>query len=296
MSRGAPYRLAAAAVIVFLLGTVLVAGARLAWHLDGHTSVLPTPLPAPASTPEQPASRDIGRIIALAPFGSAAAPEPAPDTDAPAARLNVRLRGVLVDPDPAQSRAFLQVANATDVYRIGDPVEAAELVAINADTVTLSTEGGLRVIGFGGELDDDGTPAQAEPEEAPAAQNDPFARLAAAIVPGQGSIDLREAPPPETTEQYIDLWRERITANPQAAMDTVGVELVENGYRIKSDPNIGVTLAGLKPGDVVTRLNGQTVGDLDSDRKLYDEVAASGIARLEVLRDGQALLLTFPLR
>ena len=79
-------------------------------------------------------------------------------------------------------------------------------------------------------------------------------------------------------------------------MDSVGVELVENGYRVKADPNIGVTLAGLKPGDVITRLNGEAVGDLNSDKQLYDDVAASGIARLEVVRNGRALLLTFPLR
>jgi len=71
---------------------------------------------------------------------------------------------------------------------------------------------------------------------------------------------------------------------------------VENGYRVKEDPNIGVTLAGLKPGDVITSLNGQTVGDLARDKELYDEVAASGIARLEVFRNGKAILLTFPLR
>jgi general secretion pathway protein C len=174
-------------------------------------------------------------------------------------------------------------------------VQSAELVAINADTITLKTAETLLVVGFDGL--EDGNKQKTETADKPTEDaSDPFARLAAAIVPGQGSIDLREAPPPETTDEYINLWRDRITQNPQAAMDTVGVELVENGYRIKADPNIGVTLAGLRPGDVVTRLNGQAVGDLDQDRALYDTVAASGIARLEVVRDGQALLLTFPLR
>jgi Trypsin-like serine proteases, typically periplasmic, contain C-terminal PDZ domain len=127
-------------------------------------------------------------------------------------------------------------------------------------------------------------------------RDDPFARLASAIVPGQGSIDLRDPPPPETTQDYIAAWRDRITRNPKAAMDRVGVELVENGYRIKPDPNIGVTLAGLRPGDVITRLNDQSVGDLARDRIVCDDVAAAGIARVEVMRDGQTMLLTFPLR
>jgi general secretion pathway protein C len=239
---------------------------------------------------------DIDRIATLAPFGErvAAATEPSPATAG--APLDIALRGVLVDPDPAQSRAFLSVAGATAVFRLGETVSTAELVAINTDTVTLSRGGTLLIVGFDGiQGSQDNGPVAAQTPPADEG-SDPFARLAAMIVPGNGSIDLRDMPAPETTGDYISLWRDRITQNPQAAMDSVGVELVENGYRIKADPDIGVTLAGLKAGDVITRLNGEAVGDLNSDKQLYDDVAASGIARLEVVRNGQALLLTFPLR
>lgn len=283
-------------VALALLASLVFAATRLGWHLSGHTDVLPMEVSAPPVDQSIEAPRDINAILALAPFGQAVA---VAQTVAPAnarRRLDLALRGVLVDPDPEQSRAFVLAAGSTSVFRIGEMVQSAELVAINADTITLKDGGALLIVGFDGVVTgDSAAPSQtAEPEVGD--PNDPFARLAAALVPGHGSIDLREAPPPETTEEYINLWRGRITQNPQAAMDSVGVELVDNGYRIKADPNIGVTLAGLRPGDVVTRLNGQAVGDLDSDRLLYDDVAASGIARLEVVRDGQALLLTFPLR
>ncbi|QUJ76785.1 hypothetical protein KDD17_01595 [Sulfitobacter albidus] len=286
-----------ALLVVALIASLMFAGARLIWHAQGHTSVLPQELPPIGAAPQETAPRDTAAIAALAPFGQAAAPD-AVARPAQQSRISATLRGVLVDPDPAASRAFLLVAGQTAVYRLGDAVSGAELVAINTDTVTLKAGDDLVIVGFDGVVDGDagtGTALTAAPQvdEAP---DDPFARLAAAIVPGQGSIDLRDAPPPETTEEYIAFWRERITQNPQAAMDTVGLELVENGYRVKTDPNIGVSLAGLRAGDVVTRLNGQTLGDLKNDRLLYDEVAASGIARLEVVRDGKALLLTFPLR
>lgn len=282
-------------VVLGLLASLAFAGARLVWHAKGHTSVLPQSLPAHAEPPRDSAPRDTGAIIALAPFGQANVAASDTPTATPR-QLEVILRGVLVDPDPASSRAFLAVSGQTSVFRLGDPVGSAELVGINTDTVTLKSGEELVIVGFGG-VEGERESAPPQVTNAPADNvEDPFARLAAAIVPGQGSIDLREAPPPETTDEYIAFWRDRITQNPQAAMDTVGVELVENGYRIKSDPNIGVTLAGLRPGDVVTRLNGQTLGDLDRDRVLYDEVAASGIARVEVERDGRALLLTFPLR
>ncbi|KIN74984.1 Type II secretion system protein C [Sulfitobacter noctilucae] len=284
-----------AVVILALLASLIFAAAQLIWHTQGHTSVLPHSLPPLAIERPDIAPRVTGAIIALAPFGRAAAPEAARDTQA-RSQISATLRGVLVDPDPSASRAFVLVGGQTAVYRLGDPVDAAELVAINTDTVTLRSADGLVIVGFDGVENADTTAVAQTNSTVAENPDDAFARLAAAIVPGQGSIDLRDAPPPETTEEYISFWRDRITQNPQAAMDRVGVELVENGYRVKQDPNIGVTLAGLRAGDVVTRLNGQTLGDLDGDRLLYDEVAASGIARLEVVREGKALLLTFPLR
>lgn len=278
-----------------LLLSLAISGTRLSWHVQGHTSILPQELAAPSVDQGADPPRDINATLALSPFGQAVSIAETATPAVTVSQLRVALRGVLVDPDPSQSRAFILSDAATATFRIGDEVQATELVAINADTITLKSGAGLVIVGFGGVQNGTAEPTSAADsvQENP---TDPFARLAAAIVPGQGSIDLREAPPAETTDEYINLWRDRITQNPQAAMDAVGVELVENGYRIKADPNIGVTLAGLRPGDVVTRLNGQAVGDLDSDRALYDDVAVSGIARLEVVRDGQALLLTFPLR
>tara|TARA_R110002020_G_scaffold400596_2_gene610670 strand:+ start:15228 stop:16115 length:888 start_codon:yes stop_codon:yes gene_type:complete len=285
-----------AAVALLLCASVALSALRLGWHLGGHTAVLPrsVELAINRDTPALP--QDIDGITQLAPFGQIVTPVAAPTPTATARQLDVTLRGVLVDPDPAQSRAFLSVAGKTAVFRVGEMVSSAELVAINTDTVTLSAEGTLLIVGFAGIEGAQDTERPAEINSSPDASPDPFARLADMLVPGNGSIDLRDMPPPETTEDYINQWRDRITQNPQAAMDSVGVELVENGYRVKADPNIGVTLAGLKPGDVITRLNGEAVGDLNSDKQLYDDVAASGIARLEVVRNGRALLLTFPLR
>lgn len=280
---------------IALLGSLGWSAAQLAWHRAGHTSVMPVAVSDQVAEPVQDAPQDLSTITALAPFGRVAEPSAPAETAPSTASLNITLRGVLLDPDRSQSRAFIRADGKVDVYRIGDAVLSAELIEIETETVTLVLGEETLVVGFEGILGED-QPSQpiAAVEQAPS--TDPFARLAAAIVPGQGSIDLREAPPPETTADYIDLWRDRITRNPQEAMDRVGVELVENGYRVKPDPNIGVTLAGLRPGDVITELNGQSVGDLEQDRVLYDEVAAAGIARVEVVRDGQSLLLTFPLR
>lgn len=286
-----------AAIAVFAAGSLAAAGLRLAWHWSGHTTVLPSDVMAPPAAEGAPQPRDITAIVAFAPFGQAETLTPDRVSASADTGLDVVLRGVMVDPDPGQSRALMLVGGNTSVFRVGDAVQSAELVMIDTETVTLQVGDRRQVVGFDGMVDAmTGDAATAPQDAAPAAPRDPLARLAASIVAGSGSIDLRDDTPPETTDDYIAFWRNRITQNPQAAMDRVGVELVENGYRIKDAPDIGVTMAGLRPGDVITRLNGTEVGDIDRDRKLYDDVAASGIARLEVMRDGKSLLLTFPLR
>lgn len=65
---------------------------------------------------------------------------------------------------------------------------------------------------------------------------------------------------------------------------------------IAESHDVGVKLAGLKSGDLVRSVNGQTVGNPDDDRRFYDRIAASGQARLEVERNGRILTFSFPLR
>ncbi len=92
------------------------------------------------------------------------------------------------------------------------------------------------------------------------------------------------------------MWRSRIIANPKQVLDTIGLVRTDDGYRIAEQHDSGVARAGLRAGDLVRTVNGQQVGDLDSDRRLYDEVAASGLARIEVDRDGETITMSFPLR
>ena len=121
------------------------------------------------------------------------------------------------------------------------------------------------------------------------------------ITYGQGTtiseqVDAASRARPKTMQEYIAYWRARIQANPAQVMGIIGLELVPNGYRVTENHNIGVTRAGLLAGDVVTTVNGQSVGDIAADRVLYDRVADSGLATIEVIREGDTLLMSFPLR
>ena len=284
----------------------LVAGtlASLAWQVQqmgwlqlGRVARL-SPEMMTAHPTTGPAQPDLGAIAAFAPFGETPdiAQDSATRNDTPRS-FDFVLRGTLALGGDRASRAFLSDGRTTTAYRIGDEVaEGIVLVEVLSDTIVLEVDGERVTFGFGGAIGADTADqpmAEASPEEV---ARDPLAQLAAALRPGRGSLDLRAGPPPDSVDGYIDLWRNRIQKDPQGVMDTIGVENIGRGYRIKPDPNIGVTLAGLQPGDIVTRLNGQTVGNIDRDRELYDQVAAAGVARLEVERSGETLLMTFSLR
>lgn len=289
----------AVVLVAVVLAAFSLAGpaTQLGWHLAGRVTATAEPLRTPAGGDAGAgATGSVNAIQALAPFGSSAPAPASPDSGdvSDIAGLGLTLRGVLVDSDASRSRAFIARNGRTSAYLLGDDVaEGVLLTEIAGQYVILSRGGAQLRLSF--------TDAVAEPgTEEVAAQDaetlDPMARLRDSLVKGRGSLDLREAPPPEDIDGYIDLWRERIIRNPDAVLETIGLEPSENGYTITENPNIGVTLAGLRSGDVVTRVNGQQVGDPQRDRILYDEVAASGFARLEIVREGRTMMMSFPLR
>ncbi|APE42012.1 hypothetical protein BOO69_00250 [Sulfitobacter alexandrii] len=276
------------AAIVLSISSVAVAAAPVFWHLRGHHSVIPARAPAaPSNVPDLP-PLDLGQTLAFAPFGSAAVPEqPAPQAR-PA--LEMTLLGVIVRDDPARSLALINVQGTEANYRPGDQLaEDAVLDSIASDRVTVDISGTQHVLTFDGaeESDEERMPTGAE-------------RLAALMTSGQGDtiserVDAAAKAEPVTTQDYIDLWRDRIRANPAQVLETIGLVPTPNGYKIAEEHDTGVNRAGLQAGDVVTSVNGQSVGDVEKDRALYDAVAASGVARIEVQRNGRTIVMSFPL-
>ncbi|WP_226783104.1 type II secretion system protein N [Oceaniglobus trochenteri] len=274
--------------VLLAAGSVALAAAPVAWHWSGGNDILPPPAaPARAPAPPAPAPVDTLAILALAPFGSPPPPE-APAAPVQQTTLQLELRGVVQARDPAKSLAVIASPDVTRGYLPGDDVDGqALLVSVAANHVILDIDGRQEILAFpDAEID------LATPEETAPAPDDPLDRLAGRIVT---SPRAREEPP-ETTEEYIDFWRKRIQRNPAGVLKSIGLIPTDDGYIIANEHDSGVRLAGLRPGDLVARVNGEQVGDVNSDKALYDRIAASGLARLEVVRDGKTLTLSFPLR
>lgn len=283
-------------VVLALSITLVPPAADLARHLGGQVSLASAPLDSDTQPTNEAKGIDTDTILAFAPFGDAKRPEVAA-TKQIVPPLNITLQGILVSKIKSDSRALVLVAGKANFFKVGDKLlESATLTEIENDAILVTIADRTQRYGFEGVRNTE--TAILSGLNAPDMVPQPSAsdRLGSLLVPGRGSLDLRESPPPETTAEYVALWRKRIIDDPISVLDTIGLVPSAQGYTVSQNPNIGVTLAGLKPGDLVTRVNGQSVGNPDRDRAFYDEIAASGHARLEVVRGDEQLLMSFPLR
>ena len=271
-----------------------IAAGPVFWYVMGQTSDKTAEVIfAVKSTSVAPASVDLVSAVALAPFGSAEQKQQTPQTPE-VTTLDLALRGILLQTDPSLSFALISTDGNTLRYRTGDSIAGkAVLMKIDDRHVVLDVNGTRQILGFPNADMADLSVAQT-PAEPTALSN--LDRLQAALSVGSGSIEIKDPPPPQTTEDYISMWRERIIRNPNQVLGEIGLLATVKGYIVDETHDPGVKLAGLKAGDRVARVNGQTVGNIEKDRKFFDEVAASGVARLEVVRDDKTFVLSFPLR
>jgi len=269
------------AVLALLLGSLATAAAQVTWHAMGESDVLP-PRPILSATRTEPAAPpDTSAILALAPFGRIDAPTPVAQ-EARRTSLDLILSGVVIDDDPARSTAFISSDRVMAGFRPGDDIAGkAILLAVEASQVLLDVGGAQEILTF----PDANVPASADTAMTG------LERLSLAT---SGSAATPE--PPKTTEDHIDYWRDRIRANPGEVLAEIGLIATEQGYIIADRHDSGVRKAGLRAGDIVTRVNGQQVGDVERDRKLYDQIAESGQARIEVARGDRTIVMSFPLR
>lgn len=284
MKRGwaGPAFWAAAAIAAVSVG---LAAGPLPWRFAGESG-----LPAPEAGPAAAERVSVDGILALAPFGRLVQPE-TPAAPASETALGLVLHGVVIAARPEASSAMISgPSEPLRSYTVGQAVaEGATLSEVQGDHVVLAVDGRAEILSF----PDQGRTAGAS------ATSSGVDRLRALVV---GAEDAPETPEPEAAaaeddpDAVINRYRERIAQNPQTVLDGLGLVASEEGYRVGEDAGPGVRRAGLQPGDVVAKVNGQQVGNIERDRDLFDAVAASGRARIELLRDGQRIVLSFPLR
>lgn len=258
----------AAFVLAVLIGR---AAADLAWML------VPTPPaarwqppPAAPAAPRPSDAPDVNAIAGAGLFGRyTAAPtgqslESAPDTP-----LNLVLLGVLADSREEFSRALIAQGADEQSYAVGDDVaRGVTLQAIFPDRVILSRNGRLETL----RLERDKPGAGGDYAPAAVAENDER----------EGN-----SPPPLAT------IRDEVLKDPSKASEYVRVQPANvggqlKGYRIyPGKDRSAFSAAGLRPGDLVTSVNGVQLDDPAKALQMLGDLGSAGQVNLVVERGGQ---------
>lgn len=247
--------------------------AQLIWAL------LPTPAaaawqaaPALASAPDPANQLDLNRISAAHLFGQYQAPaNPGLDKirNAPDTQLNLTLLGILANnKNKSASRALIAGSGDEKPYSINDAIASGvTLSAIFPDRVVLSRNGQLETL----RLDKD----QPNSSDAPLAVADNVDSGAAASL---AQIRAQMLANPAKAQDYI-----RVQPAPNAAGNG------QMGYRIYPGRDRSVfTAAGLRPGDVVTSINGVQLDDPAKSLQLLSDMSQANQLTLTVQRGSES--------
>lgn len=252
--------------------------AGLLWLASGHNSARLTPPPAHAER-KAPAV-DVAQLASYNLFGAppvvtkADAAANAPDTT-----LQLRLAGVFVNTDPAQSSAVVSERNnpsvPAKVYRINEALPGgATLAEVHDDRILLRRGASSEILRFEktGLLDGSAPPASSGPSERSESGGN-----------AASGTEIRS---------MLGNAIQALTAAPDAFIDQMGLKPGPTGYEITEETPSDLRRAvGLQPGDRILSLNGRRLGNPEQDREALARLRASGSARVEVQRGGQIVTI-----
>lgn len=262
-------------VLVLLLAHAL---AQLTWVTVPAPS---QPLPPPsASRPATQARADYRQIANLHLFGQApqAAARSSAPIDAPETRLNLTLRGILFNTNPAQTRAIISAPGQDDqIYQAGAQLPGGAVIdQIYADRVMLLRNGQYETLRL--------------PEEGVGARTAPAGRGGTAAPGPAAAADLAAV-------------RRDIMNNPQNVANYIQAEPVNRGgggllgFRVRPGQNpTAFQLSGLQEGDIVTAINGVQLDNMNKAADALSQLASSDVVNVSVLRNGAEFTLQLQLQ
>ena len=191
--------------------------------------------------------------------------------NAPQTSMPLVLTGVIAANDPGDGLAILGPSSAaTKVYAVGDNIPGgARLHAVMSDHVLLERDGHLEALALPHQL----------------AGNAPAPSLSAA--PTQAPV--------------LDRMRELVSRDPGIIGDIMRPEPVfaggkQQGFRIYPGRDRDAFMRlGLRPGDLVTAIDGTPLDDPSRGEQILNTLAASSEAHITVLRNGRQQDLTLNL-
>ncbi len=227
----------------------------------------PTENSSSAATAVKPPVRqgntlDVQGIVAAHLFGVPAQGSGARDPDnAPPTDAKLLLSGTLATADPKHGIAIISDADShANVYSVGQDVAGALLYSVYVDRVILDRGGSLESLIL---------PRRTAGESRPRPQ----------LRPDQSAADYAPRPPPDAPRTLGDVAR----LSPSAIGTTRGLRV------IGGKDSAAFRTSGLRPGDLVTGINGVSLQDQDqlTAENSFSSIQ-SGRATVTVIRAGRA--------
>lgn len=261
--------------------------AGLSWQVMPEVTFPDEILPSavgPVSIAQKSNRPALGPVAALHLFGEASEEAPAitpsAPVNAPETRLSLTLRGVVAIATGAV--ALIASGSAEEqIYKVGDALPGgAKLHEVQADRVILERGGRFETLTLPKDANSSsagaGTPVSKDRGMMPGG------------VTGRGAPELRA-------------MRDQLVQNPQEAFNLVRAQPVMDGdslkgYRIMPGRERALfNGTGLRPGDVVTRINGLPLNDPTQVGQLFEQLKSSNRFDVVVERGGRETQLTVDL-
>jgi general secretion pathway protein C len=253
-----------------LAALIVVELARIAVSLLGGHAKSPQPVPSPAVQPHPRPGVDVQRVVSAHLFGVATVDPTAQDpANAPLSSANLVLAGTIATQDPKHGIALINDAGGpTKVFAVGDNVNGAKLHSVYLDHVILDRAGTLETL--------------------------LLPRLLAGSAP-QPAVVRRNAPADPRTVAAVDNIRRLVEKDPGIldqvmrtvpSYDNVAGKL--RGFRAYPGRNRAIfNKLGLKPGDLVTAINGTMLDDPQRSQEVFNTIQTSNQVTVTVERGGQ---------
>jgi len=246
------------AVLLAVQAAVIVTG------LGGASSSTRAPTGAGPLVPSQRHMVNVTGIVNAHLMGFtpvvAAAEDP---TQAPISSVPLVVTGIMAANDPRYGLAILgQTAQSTKVYAVGDNVPGgAKLHSVYGDRVVIDRGGHLETLVLPRQIATGGA------------------------LPSTGAL--------QTESPVADRMRKLITEQPSLMADVMRPQPVyangkQTGYRVYPGRNRQAFLRlGLRPGDLVTAINGTPLDDPEHGQQIFNTLGATSEAHVTVQRNGQ---------
>jgi general secretion pathway protein C len=226
----------------------------------------PQPLIAPVIAPRAHSGVDVQSVVSAHLFGLATVdPSTQDPANAPLSSANLVLAGTIASQDPKHGLAIISDGGPAKVFSVNDNVNGATLHSVYLDHVILDRAGVLETL------------------------------MLPRLQGGRAAPVHRGRGPDPRTAQAVDTIRHMVQQDPGlldqvmrtvASYDSAAGKL--RGFRAYPGKNRAIfAKLGLKPGDLVTAINGTMLDDVQHSQEVFNTIQTSDHVTVTVERGGQ---------